>query len=1284
MDSLEKTTKSILKSLTLSSAKGITVQNLCRDYRDIVGTAIPFQKLGYSDLMGFLKSIPDTIFISGSGMSALVIPVTDEKTAHLEDMIQKQKKPSSRSKKRCNSSRIIQRPRAIRIDTNKSEYTRRDYGAANILPTEEIGEKFNNWDDFSSDESQGINHAMPTNNESHSTSFSKPNILPTKEIEEKFHNMNDISSDESHSIINHMQPTKSDFHPTSTILNETKSRVRATNNSYNDFAASTISRKFNDPFKDKLRELISKYPNGLWCCELPQYYKKHFNANLNVAEKGYCSVIHFCTSHSDIFHCIKPDNGDWKIFDAQRPIPYFENDNNHSAAEETSMVRNKDNALPELDLTDVLRFSNQNIEVMPSDILQFGEKIPRQWLQIPDDGYITVRVTEVYDPSKFWIQLYSEDCSVALDHMMNDMQDFYVLNEAYNIPTSDVQVGLYCVALIYNEWHRGMVVKIEDPYVKIFYFDYGSIAKTFRHSLKYLHKKFSMLPRQAIRARLANIRPRYPAVMWSSKATKLLLSLINDRVLVAEVLNSVEIEYHTLHVILTDTNDPNKDVHINDELKKQGLAELMAEVCKVNTYYRNRPIKNAHYFLYPNHQDIETGIVPTIDEVAIMTANGISVDMIFKPYINSVENNKEYSFNFKEAPTKSKPYQMDFYVSKNKDVTENEEVDSCLEIDEVLPETEYDSDGCSSIASIGTVQDESLRPKTPNLETQINETKNIDIPKPRPTISTTTNVKPPIEEQPKPIDELTCTKVINDTLMRVEEVIDTSLPDRSENSLNIKTHFEHDGSAINVSIRPPPGFQLSKPIIPPPIDPSTIQNPYYNPYQQFTASLSPSHAAQLMHSMMLSYGAGAVAAQSYMSSQAQLYQNMYQNPYYFSIPTPTSPQVIPGFLPMSTSNVNNTFPKNQSFNNASNNTLPVNLLNSITQQTDNLSLQNNKKTSINVQTIVEDLKDNLKTLLKIKENNNTEEIRLLEAQINEIIRSIVTDNVITSLVENLIKLIKLQISKLTLKETQNLISLDAKQQNRKQLTDASAIKDNEVCCQERNISKQINQSTEIRQKLTDASIQVDINYEINKLNNETTETAKNNCDVEKIKKIECEKIKNVRRMSKENKHIVNNRNDDRIELSDTDVDTACNDRDKNWSEKLIDELNISKDKSISNDDNLCKKIEPKASVELKEFAQKKIYVIKINGEYYFSTIEFLLTYTRFPTIDSVKSLFSSYNIDFPSIEINIETHSKHSYKKLLKHNVPGCFPGSPLIQLVKCKDVPVLIEKLFAANPALR
>lgn len=106
---------------------------------------------------------------------------------------------------------------------------------------------------------------------------------------------------------------------------------------------------------------------------------------------------------------------------------------------------------------------------------------------------------------------------------------------------------------------------------------------------------------------------------------------------------------------------------------------------------------------------------------------------------------------------------------------------------------------------------------------------------------------------------------------------------------------------------------------------------------------------------------------------------------------------------------------------------------------------------------------------------------MLEAQINEIIRSIVTDNVITSLVENLIKLIKLQISHLTLKETQNRISLDTNQQNQRQSTVVSPIKDNEVCSQEKNISNQNNQSTEIRDKLIDASVQVNINYEIKKI-----------------------------------------------------------------------------------------------------------------------------------------------------------------------------------------------------------
>ncbi|XP_061402639.1 tudor domain-containing protein 5 [Musca vetustissima] len=101
--------KAILKSLVISCPDKITIDKLNRDYREIEGQNIPYRRLGYTTLEQFLRQIPDTLVVVGSGQSALVYFVGNDKSAHIHEMIMTQKKtrPRTRSKnnatpKQCN------------------------------------------------------------------------------------------------------------------------------------------------------------------------------------------------------------------------------------------------------------------------------------------------------------------------------------------------------------------------------------------------------------------------------------------------------------------------------------------------------------------------------------------------------------------------------------------------------------------------------------------------------------------------------------------------------------------------------------------------------------------------------------------------------------------------------------------------------------------------------------------------------------------------------------------------------------------------------------------------------------------------------------------------------------------------------------------------------------------------------------------------------------------------------------------------------------------------------
>lgn len=61
IDNLLAEVKREIRCVLISSSLQMTVKNLGDDYLDITGSTIPYTKLGFKTLLGFLKSIPDVL-----------------------------------------------------------------------------------------------------------------------------------------------------------------------------------------------------------------------------------------------------------------------------------------------------------------------------------------------------------------------------------------------------------------------------------------------------------------------------------------------------------------------------------------------------------------------------------------------------------------------------------------------------------------------------------------------------------------------------------------------------------------------------------------------------------------------------------------------------------------------------------------------------------------------------------------------------------------------------------------------------------------------------------------------------------------------------------------------------------------------------------------------------------------------------------------------------------------------------------------------------------------------
>jgi hypothetical protein len=64
----------------------------------LVGSSIPYQKLGYPTLEQFLKSIPDVTISRGHGGEMILNAIPNKSTEHLATLVSKQKSTKKKHK----------------------------------------------------------------------------------------------------------------------------------------------------------------------------------------------------------------------------------------------------------------------------------------------------------------------------------------------------------------------------------------------------------------------------------------------------------------------------------------------------------------------------------------------------------------------------------------------------------------------------------------------------------------------------------------------------------------------------------------------------------------------------------------------------------------------------------------------------------------------------------------------------------------------------------------------------------------------------------------------------------------------------------------------------------------------------------------------------------------------------------------------------------------------------------------------------------------------------------
>lgn len=84
----------------------------------------------------------------------------------------------------------------------------------------------------------------------------------------------------------------------------------------------------NDRIRFRLEKLIQKYPDGIWCAELPGKYMEEYNISLNYIELGFNSVREFASYLPEIFQCKQfHPSADFILYDAKIRLPNTKKNN---------------------------------------------------------------------------------------------------------------------------------------------------------------------------------------------------------------------------------------------------------------------------------------------------------------------------------------------------------------------------------------------------------------------------------------------------------------------------------------------------------------------------------------------------------------------------------------------------------------------------------------------------------------------------------------------------------------------------------------------------------------------------------------------------------------------------------------------------------------------------------------------------------------------------------------------------------------------------------------------
>ncbi|KAM7346217.1 tejas isoform 2-T2 [Cochliomyia hominivorax] len=586
--------KAILKSLVLSCPDKITIDQLNKDYRDVEGEFIPYRRLGYRNLEQFLRSLPDTLMVFGSGPAALVCFVANEKSDHIHDMIMKQKKPKktrnthSRGKSMERNNNCIPRrhnnvvPKLSGQQLSPFQSVNRQH-MTKTVQMRDLPPLVKKKSNVKALLPTFISYDLP---QTRGILFNPSSNLTNqnKQYEEHVNQVSSLLKNKCH-VSSQTPPPISRSHTRSVKFatetktsNQTLNKIDSPQKHSKDNENLIIEIKIPKATKQLPLKLSQEVEDLL--LDLPKLVKAS-----NPINEASCNKI--CEDKSKEFEAQEIES---KAEDKLKQTKdKFFND-----SVDTLKDKDEDEAVPSFAAK-----TNVFLLDFPDYTLPYGSKIIPYKLSedITEGSCIKIFISEIHNPFKFWFHIYKDNHE--LDSLMYQIERYYSCldTEDLRIPLVCLTPGQLCAACYNGLWHRAEIVAPPvNTSIKVSFMDYGTVTEVPIENIKFLSSNFAQLPAQALRGCLSHIKPR--TFHWSHEATIYFLKLVEDCMLYAKI-TEINKEENILYMILCNTNG-DEVLQINKKLVEKRYA-LYNEDWKIQKINENNG-KRLHH----PHEDFPT------------------------------------------------------------------------------------------------------------------------------------------------------------------------------------------------------------------------------------------------------------------------------------------------------------------------------------------------------------------------------------------------------------------------------------------------------------------------------------------------------------------------------------------------------------------------------------------------------------------------------------------------------------------------------------------------------